>query len=592
MILLILECLKPVDKNKFYQILKIGETVAVEFKRCGGHIDNDVYETVCSFSNRFGGDIFLGVTDRGVIEGVPENAAAEMIKNFIAVVSNPALFSPTLYLDPEIMKYNNKEIIHIHVPSGGDVCTFKKVIYDRVNDADVKVISTVQIAQMYIRKQEIYTERKVFPYLKKEDLRLDLLPKLRIMAVNNAGGNHPWKDMEDDELFKSSRLYIEDPVTGKSGFNLAAAILLGKDETVLNVCPAYVTDAILRKVNIDRYDDRDFIQSNLVESYSRLFDFAKKHLPDKFYVEDLERKSLRNIIVREMIGNTLMHREFSSAYQAKFVIEKERMYTENANRTKKEGFITPKNFEPYPKNPIIASFFRAIGFADQLGSGVRKIFKYTKLYSGENPVFAESDIFRITVPLNELYSFDLLEPDNHENNDVKSPEDKSDPINDPIKLNFDPINSESDPIKLNFDPINELLDLIKNDPYKIYEEYAHCLRISNSTVKRMLATLRQRGIIKREGAKKTGHWVIINDPINSESDPIKLNFDPINELLDLIKNDPYKIYEEYAHCLGTSPSTVKRMLATLRQQGIIKREGAKKTGHWEIIDVRRSEEDE
>ena len=94
------------DKNKFYQILKIGETVAVEFKRCGGHIDNDVYETVCSFSNRFGGDIFLGVTDRGVIEGVPENAAAEMIKNFIAVVSNPALFSPTLYLDPEIMNYS------------------------------------------------------------------------------------------------------------------------------------------------------------------------------------------------------------------------------------------------------------------------------------------------------------------------------------------------------------------------------------------------------------------------------------------------------------------------------------------------------
>ena len=469
---------------------------------------------------------------------------------------------------------------------------------------------------MYIRKQEIYTERKVFPYLKKEDLRLDLLPKLRIMAVNNAGGNHPWKDMDDDELFKSSRLYIEDPVTGKSGFNLAAAMLLGKDETVLNVCPAYVTDAILRKVNVDRYDDRDFIQSNLVESYSRLFDFAQKHLPDKFYVEDLERKSLRNIIVREMIGNTLMHREFSSAYQAKFVIEKERMYTENANRTKKEGFITPKNFEPYPKNPIIASFFRTIGFADQLGSGVRKIFKYTKLYSGENPVFAESDIFRITVPLNELYSFDSLEPDNHENNDVKSPEDKSDPINDPI-------NSESDPIN---DPINELLDLIKTDPYKIYEEYAHCLRISNSTVKRMLATLRQRGIIKREGAKKTGHWVVINDPIKLNvgpiNDPIKLNFDPINpehdplndpiniggqtsgqtsgqtggqtggqrfsetaeKILDYIRQNKFITRSDLSEKLKINPSAVQKHLENLKKSGVLKRVGGDFGGHWEIID--------
>ena len=41
------------------KILKIGETVAVEFKRCGNGISSDVYETVCSFLNRFGGDLFL-----------------------------------------------------------------------------------------------------------------------------------------------------------------------------------------------------------------------------------------------------------------------------------------------------------------------------------------------------------------------------------------------------------------------------------------------------------------------------------------------------------------------------------------------------
>lgn len=35
----------------------IGETVAVEFKRCGNGIENDTYESVCSFLNRFGGDL-------------------------------------------------------------------------------------------------------------------------------------------------------------------------------------------------------------------------------------------------------------------------------------------------------------------------------------------------------------------------------------------------------------------------------------------------------------------------------------------------------------------------------------------------------
>ncbi len=65
------------------------------------------------------------------------------------------------------------------------------------------------------------------------------------------------------------------------------------------------------------------------------------------------------------------------------------------------------NLEPNPKNPIISSFFRNIEYADQLGSGVRNLFKYTKFYSGKDPEFKEGDVFRIIVPLNDAYSFDL-----------------------------------------------------------------------------------------------------------------------------------------------------------------------------------------
>ena len=63
--------------------------------------------------------------------------------------------------------------------------------------------------------------------------------------------------------------------------------------------------------------------------------------------------------------------------------------------------------EPFPKNPIIAAFFRNIGYADQLGSGVRNLFKYSKYYSGKDPEFIEGDIFRIIVPSDDDYSFDF-----------------------------------------------------------------------------------------------------------------------------------------------------------------------------------------
>lgn len=157
------------------------------------------------------------------------------------------------------------------------------MIYDRVDDADVKVTATGAIAQMYIRKQNIFTEKKIYPYARLEDLRLDLLPKIRIMAQNHAGGQHPWTSMNDQELLKSAGLYGRDIVTGEEGYNLAAIMLLGKDDVILNVAPAYVTDALVRKVNVDRYDDREIVKTNLIESYSQLLDFGRKNLPDKFF---------------------------------------------------------------------------------------------------------------------------------------------------------------------------------------------------------------------------------------------------------------------------------------------------------------------
>lgn len=40
------------DAKTLKTVFEIGETIAVEFKRCGNGIENDVYETVCSFLNR------------------------------------------------------------------------------------------------------------------------------------------------------------------------------------------------------------------------------------------------------------------------------------------------------------------------------------------------------------------------------------------------------------------------------------------------------------------------------------------------------------------------------------------------------------
>jgi ATP-dependent DNA helicase RecG len=480
------------DINRFETVLAVGETIAVEFKRCSGKAEDDTYETVCSFLNRFGGDIYLGVTDDGEVLGVPQSAAQDIIKNFISMVSNPAIISPTVYLAPEILDYKDKKIIRIHIPPSSEVHSFKKVIFDRVDDADVKVTATNQIAQMYIRKQGIFTEKKVFPYVRDEHLRFDMLPRIRQLAVNRFK-DHPWKSMTDNELLRSAGLYGEDLAAGTKGYNFAAVMLLGRDEVIKSVSPAYRTDAVLRKVNMDRYDDRLIVETNLIDSYDLLMGFAAKHLLDKFYLEDDKRLSLSSAISREMLVNCLMHREFSSSYIAQFVIEKDRMYTANANRAETGDMITPDNFRPNPKNPTIAAFFRNIWMADELGSGVRNLYRYGKIYSGKTPQLIDGDVFRIIVPLDDNYSFDAL-------------------IGNPQTANLSRNNCGLN-CGLNCGincTLNEIaiLEFLKEHPFASQEDIAEAVGKSLRTTQAAIRSLKGKGLLAREGSRKNGRWIV------------------------------------------------------------------------------------
>ena len=98
--------------------------------------------------------------------------------------------------------------------------------------------------------------------------------------------------------------------------------------------PHHKTDAIYRVKNLDRYDDRDDIRTNLIESFDKLMAFVDKHLDDRFYIENNQRIDVRNKIAREICSNLLMHREFASPYPAKLIIERDYLRTENANREK------------------------------------------------------------------------------------------------------------------------------------------------------------------------------------------------------------------------------------------------------------------
>lgn len=146
-------------------------------------------------------------------------------------------------------------------------------------------------------------------------------------------------------LHRIAGLILKDNEKHREGITLAAILLFGEDITIMSALPQHKTDAIFRVENVDRYDDREVIITNLFDTYDRLLEFGKKHLSDPFILEGINSVSARDKILREIFSNLLAHREYSSAYVAKFVIEKQCMCTENANRAHGYGMLELSSFQ-------------------------------------------------------------------------------------------------------------------------------------------------------------------------------------------------------------------------------------------------------
>ena len=462
-----------------------GEKIDVEFKKSENELSKNVYESVCSFNNRNGGHLFLGVIDETKeINGVNPNKIDKIIKDFTTAINNGNKINPPMYLTPEVYDMNGKKIVYIRIPEGTQLRRLNGRIWDRTHEGDIDITENAELVyKMYARKQSTFFVNKVYPNLGLEFLDSELIQKAKKMAISRVD-SHAWTNMNEEEILRSSGLILTDPDTGREGITLAAILLFGKDNTIMSVLPQYKTDAIYRVKNIDRYDDREVIITNLIDSYRKLMEFGKKHLNDSFVLDGDQSISARDKILREIISNILAHRDYSNAYTAQFVIEKDKIFTKNSNLPHGHGELQLNKFEPFPKNPPISKIFREIGYADELGSGMRNTNKYTKLYSGGTPVFIEGNIFEIVIPMDNVAQIQIGPEETNKETNKETSKETSKEI------------------------YYKILDILEMRPDIAVKEIAGILNISVGGVRYHINKMKKAGIVAHIGSTKKGKWII------------------------------------------------------------------------------------
>ena len=390
--------------GNFYKAIRLGYILisiligCMEYKKSQTGLARSVYETICAFLNRRGGHVVLGADDDGTIIGIAPEMVQEELDTLAKDMNNPQIMNPTFYLCFEPMMIDGKHIIYFYVPESSQAHCHKGVYYDRNQDGDFALKNAQQIADLILRKQTGCTENRVLPYLTMDDLELELFDDVRKRVRLNRE-NHLWSTMTNEEILESAGMRLKDPSTGKEGYTLAAALLFGKERTLTSVVPFYRIDALYREDYSRLYDDREIIHCNLLRAYERLMEFCRKHLPEWPYIEGTQRLSIRELVMRENCLNLLIHREYGARHEASLTILKDRVETRNWNIPFGYGQITLDNLRLHAKNPTIANFFAQLGIVEELGNGMRTMFKYVPMISGGSyPMINEEDEFTVCIP--------------------------------------------------------------------------------------------------------------------------------------------------------------------------------------------------
>jgi ATP-dependent DNA helicase RecG len=514
--------------ERLKKLLAQGQGLTIAFKSSKDTISPSVYETVCAFANSCGGHIILGADDEGRVHGVDPARVAQMQEQFVNALINPQKIYPLMILRLEKFEVNGKTLLYVYVPASSQVKWCGERLFERIDGADIDVSGTDRAEALFYLKSGQYTERKLFPGVTENDLRLDLTPKIRNMTLLQSD-NHPWSTMSDLGILKSAGLYEKDYKTGVFSFNLAAILLLGKDEVIRSCAPGYVTEAMVKIENSNRYRDRLSVRTNLIESYSILMDYIARRTMDRFFLIGIQRVSVMGHIAHGLVSNSLAHREYSSAVPAKIVLEKDCISSENWNCPRLKGTLDIEEYTPEPKNPLIWQFFVNTGLSGAFGPGLPKLYYYTDIYSEgrSKPLLTEGEMFTTEIPIQATgigVTEDVLlnewdEPINAQNvhlsGRIKEP---NAPLNDPITEPDGPLN----------DAASRVLHIMKEHPAITIEEIAEKIGKTRRTVQRIVKNLKDIGRVKRIGSRsgsriesgigtgkgtgkdirKTGHWEI------------------------------------------------------------------------------------
>lgn len=432
-------------------MLDVIEDVRNEFKV---KLTDRFEEEVISFLNTNGGNIYIGVNDKGDIVGI--NGNIDLLQRTIKDRIKDNIMPSTLGLyDVVVMEENGKKYIKIIIARGSDDPYYIKGMGMTPDSCFIRVGSSIQsmpydIINNRVNKRTRTSLRNIVS--PKQDLtfsQLKIYYEEKGFNINN-------------NFLKQLDLYTED---GKYNYN---AYLLADNNTISIRFGKYEgTNAV------DLIENEDFGNCSIVKATKNILN--KIEIENRIFtkIEYPERKEIKMYdfaAVREAVVNAIVHNDWSNEYAPKFEMFSDKLVISSNGgiqpSTTKEEFLEGYSL---PKNKELMKVFNDLDLVEQMGTGIIRILQsYDKKSFEFFPNF-----IRVTFPFNK----DKFREESEEKTDLTETQ-------------------------------KSIINLMLDSPTITQEVLSKLLGINIRTVQRNIKILIEKGLIERTGATKKGEWIV------------------------------------------------------------------------------------
>ena len=447
------------------------ESEILELKKSTSELKEAIISISSILNKHQKGELYFGIKNDGTVVG--QNVGEQTIRNISKTISDN--IEPKIF--PEITEENldGKSCILVKF-EGSELPYFAYGrAYIRVGDED-KQLSAKELKNLFLKKIKVSWEEGDSDKSIR-DVNEDAVRNFVTKANKANRINFTFSDVEsilnklnlskEDKLLRAVDVLFCD----NNSFEVQAAVFAGKDK--------------LTFLDINQFKGNIFDLLEQSESY------IKEHMNWRAEFVGSERKEIPEVPVRaitEAIVNSLCHRDYNNPKGNEIAFFKDRIEIYNPGQFPEEynpiDFIEGEE-RSILRNPLIAHTLYLSKDIERWGSGIRRIVKeceeqnvkveFKKLKSGFVVVFHRMEMVGEKVTETTPLITPLITP----------------------QINLTPLEN------------NVFNEVIKN-PAITRRQIAGNLGISPDTVKEYMEKLKKKGLLRRIGAARGGHWEVVD----------------------------------------------------------------------------------